>query len=166
MADTTDERVIRHVLSRVTFGARPGDVERVRAVGLSVWLERQLQPATIEDRATDAVLRELPTLGMTIPSLLQAYPRPDPAVREKIGSGEMSRAEMLALYPPEKRPGRIAAELAAAAREQLFEQRDLAVTTDFRALFGEVVRSHLGVPPTAPLFPGWRQPTTALGFFA
>ena len=40
--------------------------------------------------------------------------------------------------------------------EQLFEGRDLAVTTDFRSLFAEVAVRHLGVPWTAPLFPGIR----------
>lgn len=35
-----------------------------------------------------------------------------------------------------------------------FEGRDLAVTTDFRDLVGEVVHRHLGVRDLAPLFPG------------
>ena len=29
------------------------------------------------------------------------------------------------------------------------------MTTDFRALFTEVAQRHLGVPPAAPLFPGF-----------
>jgi hypothetical protein len=29
------------------------------------------------------------------------------------------------------------------------------VTTDFRAVFSEVARAHLGVPASAELFPGW-----------
>jgi uncharacterized protein (DUF1501 family) len=39
-------------------------------------------------------------------------------------------------------------------REQLYEGRDLAVTTDFRALFTEVAVRHLGAP-AEPLFPGF-----------
>ena len=42
-------------------------------------------------------------------------------------------------------------------REQLYEGRDLAVTTDFRALFAEVAVRHLGAP-AAPLFPGFPAP--------
>jgi uncharacterized protein (DUF1501 family) len=38
--------------------------------------------------------------------------------------------------------------------EQLFEQRDLAVTTDFRDVLGELVRDHLGQKPAA-VFPGF-----------
>jgi uncharacterized protein (DUF1501 family) len=49
------------------------------------------------------------------------------------------------------------------APEQLFESRDLAVTTDFRALFHEVATRHLGVPATTPLFPGWTPSGTRLG---
>ncbi len=38
--------------------------------------------------------------------------------------------------------------------EQLFEQRDLAVTTDFRDVLGELVRGHLG-QNTDQVFPGY-----------
>ncbi|HET8575597.1 MAG TPA: DUF1501 domain-containing protein, partial [Methylomirabilota bacterium] len=46
--------------------------------------------------------------------------------------------------------------------DQLFEGRDLAVTTDFRHLFAEVAVRHLGVPGGAPLFPGF--PTNPAGY--
>jgi uncharacterized protein (DUF1501 family) len=63
------------------------------------------------------------------------------------------------------RGGRVYGRWPGLAREQLFESRDLAVTTDFRTLFGEVARGHLGVPP-APLFPGWKAAEPPLGLFA
>ena len=44
--------------------------------------------------------------------------------------------------------------------EQLNEGRDLALTTDFRAVFSEVVRKHLGVTRTDALFPGFRSAAT------
>ncbi len=47
---------IAHALSRLTFGARPGDAERVKAMGLSRWMDQQLRPATIDDRALDSLL--------------------------------------------------------------------------------------------------------------
>lgn len=40
--------------------------------------------------------------------------------------------------------------------EQLFEQRDLAMTTDFREVFGEVLMRHLGLRDVNPVFPGYR----------
>ena len=51
--------------------------------------------------------------------------------------------------------GRMVGPWPGLAREQLFEGRDLAVTTDFRHLFAEVAGRHLGVPAPAPLFPGF-----------
>jgi uncharacterized protein (DUF1800 family) len=108
------ERQIIHALSRLTYGARPGDVERVRAMGVSAWIDRQLRPRTIDDSATDRALVELTTLRMPISEALREFPRPDPKLRAKIANGEMSRQEMQALYPMDKRPARIATELQAA----------------------------------------------------
>jgi uncharacterized protein (DUF1501 family) len=51
--------------------------------------------------------------------------------------------------------GRMVGPWPGLAREQLYEGRDLAVTTDFRHLFAEVAGKHLNVPPSAPLFPGF-----------
>jgi uncharacterized protein (DUF1501 family) len=50
------------------------------------------------------------------------------------------------------------------AREQLYEGRDLALTTDFRAVFDEVVRGHLGATDSSPIFPGFAPPEH-LGLF-
>ncbi len=108
------DRQIIHVLSRLTYGPRPGDVERVRGMGVAAWIDRQLRPQTIDDSATERALAELTTLRMPIAEALREFPRPDPKLRAQIASGEMSRQEMLERYPLEKRPARIAAELQAA----------------------------------------------------
>jgi uncharacterized protein (DUF1501 family) len=50
------------------------------------------------------------------------------------------------------------------AREQRHDGRDLAITTDFRSVFNEVVRSHLGLKNTAHVFPGFRD-RQSLGLF-
>ncbi|HEX6317060.1 MAG TPA: DUF1501 domain-containing protein [Gemmatimonadaceae bacterium] len=39
--------------------------------------------------------------------------------------------------------------------EQLYERRDLALTTDFRAVFADVLGRHLGAKDLAPVFPGY-----------
>jgi uncharacterized protein (DUF1501 family) len=64
------------------------------------------------------------------------------------------------------RGGRIVGSWPGLAMEQRFEGRDLAVTTDFRALFHEVTVRHLGLPATAALFPGWRPAGGGLGLVA
>ncbi len=53
------------------------------------------------------------------------------------------------------RGGRVAGQWPGLAREQLYENRDVQVTTDFRDLFGEVVSRHLGVADLASVFPGY-----------
>jgi uncharacterized protein (DUF1800 family) len=108
------DRQIVHVLSRLTYGPRPGDVERVRAMGVSAWIDRQLRPQTIDDSAAERALAELTTLRMPIAEALREFPRPDPKLRAQIASGEMSRQEMLERYPVDKRPARITTELQSA----------------------------------------------------
>jgi uncharacterized protein (DUF1501 family) len=41
-------------------------------------------------------------------------------------------------------------------KEQLFEGRDLDVTTDFRAVLSELVSGHLGQKDIAQVFPGYK----------
>ena len=66
---------------------------------------------------------------------------------------------MLALGGP-VRGGHVYGRWPGLSRDQLFEGRDLAVTTDFRSLFTEVAVRHLGAP-VAPLFPGFSAPSGA-----
>lgn len=51
--------------------------------------------------------------------------------------------------------GKVYGRWPGLAREQLYEGRDLALTTDFRSVFGDVVRSHLGVVDASAVFPGF-----------
>ena len=62
------------------------------------------------------------------------------------------------------RGGRIVGEWPGLEMEQLYERRDLAVTTDFRDVLGEVVSGHLGQTVTQ-VFPGYTQ-KTSLGLLA
>ncbi|HVQ24735.1 MAG TPA: DUF1800 family protein, partial [Planctomycetota bacterium] len=122
-----------HVVRRVTYGPRPGDLERVKAMGLSVWLERQLQPEQIDDSAVERGLAALPTLTMSIAELQRAYPRPDPETRQKLARGDMSPREMREQYPTDKRPARIVGELQAARmlRAATTERQLQEVMVDF-----------------------------------
>ncbi len=51
-----DEQV-QQVLNRLTFGPRPGDAEKVRAMGIDKWIDLQLSPERIPDPAGDDVIR-------------------------------------------------------------------------------------------------------------
>src|SRR5256886_9579184 len=53
------------------------------------------------------------------------------------------------------RGGRVYGRWPGLAPERRHEGRDLAVTTDFRDVFGEIVVRHLGVNDPKPIFPGY-----------
>jgi uncharacterized protein (DUF1501 family) len=53
------------------------------------------------------------------------------------------------------RGGRVLGRWPGLAPEQLYEGRDLALTTDFRAVFSEVAGTHLGATRFDTIFPGY-----------
>jgi uncharacterized protein (DUF1501 family) len=55
--------------------------------------------------------------------------------------------------------GKVLGQWPGLAPEQLYENRDLALTTDFRAVFGEVAVKHLGAQNLDKIFPGYRGTT-------
>jgi uncharacterized protein (DUF1501 family) len=58
--------------------------------------------------------------------------------------------------------GKVYGKWPGLAPEQLFEKRDLALTTDFRDVFTEVLTKHLRAPDVSKVFPGWK-PSQSLG---
>jgi uncharacterized protein (DUF1800 family) len=71
-----DSQVL-HALDRLTFGPRPGDLERVRALGLKKWIDLQLHPErTPENPFLEARLAPLESLRMTSQQVAQHYPAP------------------------------------------------------------------------------------------
>jgi uncharacterized protein (DUF1501 family) len=65
------------------------------------------------------------------------------------------------------RGGRVYGKWPGLSVERRYEGRDLAVTTDFRDVFGEVVTRHMGVADARPVFPGYPlSPANFPGIFA
>jgi len=56
------------------------------------------------------------------------------------------------------RGGKVYGRWPGLANEQLYEQRDLALTTDFRQVMAETVAQQLGNPRPERVFPGFRNP--------
>lgn len=81
-ARLTEDQKILHLLNRVTFGARPGDIEKVRRIGLDKFLSEQLHPETIDDSELENRLAALPTLKMNSSEIWQFYP-PPPVVDQR-----------------------------------------------------------------------------------
>ena len=70
----TERRKALHVLDRLTFGARPGDVERVEKFGVDAFIDAQLHPERIDDSTCDRALAGYKTLSMSSRQLADAYP--------------------------------------------------------------------------------------------
>ena len=70
----TERERAEQLLNRFTFGARPGDVERVLAMGADKWFEQQLNPDAIPNGALDQRLKDFPTLNMTAEQALTVFP--------------------------------------------------------------------------------------------
>ena len=54
--EQTADQQVQHVLNRLGFGPRPGDVARVRAMGVDAWIALQLAPERLDDRATESLV--------------------------------------------------------------------------------------------------------------
>ena len=63
-----------HALNRLTFGPRPGDVDRVVAMGVDKWIDLQLHPDKIDDSALGARLAPFRTLNMDTREMVMAFP--------------------------------------------------------------------------------------------
>jgi uncharacterized protein (DUF1800 family) len=73
------DRQVLHVLNRMAFGPAPGDVERVRGLGVDKWIRQQLQPRLMaEDPIVDARLRPLATLHLPTWRIYETYQPPAP----------------------------------------------------------------------------------------
>ena len=82
-AAAPDDAPILHTLNRLTYGPRPGDVERVKAMGLQKWIELQLTPSRIDDRGLEARLQRLETLTLDSETIQREYTGPAMQERRK-----------------------------------------------------------------------------------
>src|SRR5262252_5047778 len=88
---TERERAL-HLLNRLAFGPRPGDVDRVLALGVQTWIERQLHPNRIDDRATESLLAGLPTVSMSRAELVARFEVPLVDARKRLKAEKTSAA--------------------------------------------------------------------------
>jgi uncharacterized protein (DUF1800 family) len=64
---------IQQALSRLTFGARPGDAAKVRSMGLDQWIDAQLHPERIDDRNADRVVSQYSVFDMKTSDVVRDY---------------------------------------------------------------------------------------------
>ncbi len=72
-----DQKII-HLLNRAGFGPRPGDIDRVRRMGIESYLEEQLHPEDQVDTFLNKPLLALNTLQMSVPETIQTFAPPPP----------------------------------------------------------------------------------------
>lgn len=78
----SQQQQIIHVLNRLGYGPRPGDVDRVKQMGLGSYLQQQLHPERIDDSAVDRKLARLDVLSMSNRELYEAL-REDERIRRE-----------------------------------------------------------------------------------
>jgi uncharacterized protein (DUF1800 family) len=81
-ATLTEEQKITHVLNRLGFGPKPGDVERVRRMGLRQYIEQQLNPERISDTRAEDRVSNLTSLRMSVDKVYEQYPDPQQLARQ------------------------------------------------------------------------------------
>jgi uncharacterized protein (DUF1800 family) len=72
----TEEQKVIHLLDRLTFGSRPGDVERVVKMGWERYLDEQLHPERISDQTADQKLKNIESVHLSNSELAKNYPPP------------------------------------------------------------------------------------------
>jgi uncharacterized protein (DUF1800 family) len=67
-----DQQIIQ-ALNRLTFGAKPGDILKVRAIGLDKWIDQQLEPEKINDDAMNVFVANYSAINQNQNDLLGQY---------------------------------------------------------------------------------------------
>jgi len=102
ITELTEGEAILHALNRLGYGPRPGDLERVKQMGLENWIERQLHPEKIAEPQLQARLSRLPAANLNAQALLAEYPQPDVAAKRLGITADEYRKQMDAeAHPPQ-----------------------------------------------------------------
>jgi uncharacterized protein (DUF1800 family) len=112
-----DDRTIVHVLNRIGFGAAPGDLERVRSLGLSAYIDQQLHPERIDDSELATRLAAFDTLSKSTEEMATQFYLP----------AQMARRQL------QRQQAQLPEEMTAAQREMSPDQAE-AVRKERQAL--------------------------------
>lgn len=151
--ELTADMQVAHALNRLTFGARPGDAQRIRTMGLDRWIDSQLDPGNIDDSALDAFVANYSVLNGNQNDLLRQYAEMQRERREvkratADTAGEMRRGSAMRRQDGMRRLG-IAGEVVSSkvARAVASERQLLEVMTDFwENHFSVYIRKNAAMP--------------------
>jgi uncharacterized protein (DUF1800 family) len=95
ITELTEDQAVLHALNRLAYGPRPGEVERIRQMGLERWVDQQLQPENLDDSALDERLNEkYATLRMSPRELAANFPTAA-EIAKREGETKQQAAEQL-----------------------------------------------------------------------
>ena len=77
----SEDQKILHVLNRLGFGARPGDVAKVKAIGLQKYIDGQLKTNPNDNAQVAARLKNFEVLNMETSEIFAKYPNPGALLR-------------------------------------------------------------------------------------
>ena len=80
--EQTADQQVEQVLNRLAFGPRPGDLARVRAMGVDRYIALQLAPDRIDDAGTDSIVAGYEMLNRSTPELMTLYEQGQVALRQ------------------------------------------------------------------------------------
>jgi uncharacterized protein (DUF1800 family) len=131
----TADQQVTHALSRLTFGARPGDVQKVRAMGVDRWIDEQLHPERIDDAKADAWVKQFEVVTKSSAELESAYQNPG-ALVNALAQGNrngLTRQDSMALRDARQNLRRIGEEVQVShvGRALQTERQLQEVMTDF-----------------------------------
>ncbi len=119
----TEEQKIMHVLNRLGFGARPGDVERVKAIGLQKYIDQQINGVSIDDSTAENKVKNLEVFGMSTAEVFAKYPNPGALLRQLDG-GKKAQADAQNKKEAEQMNGEKMSEQADPGTPNQAEQRE------------------------------------------
>jgi uncharacterized protein (DUF1800 family) len=132
------DKTILHVLNRIGFGARPGDVERVRQIGLAAYIDQQLRPERIPDTQMTERLAGLDTLALSSRQIAEDYYIPAQMARRQAQLAKKDAANDATSADAPKKP-RTPEEMEMARKQrevvvELTEQKILRAAYSDRQL--------------------------------
>ncbi len=130
----SERQAAAHLLDRLTFGAEPGDVDRLVAMGLDTWFEQQLAGG-LPDPVVDRFLKGFRSLDLDNRQITEIYPDPSMVLRQASRAGVVDDEMVADLQNRERgeRPER--RQVREYAREQGYRPQ--------RELVGEMVAQKL-----------------------
>lgn len=89
-AGLTERQAAAHLLSRFTFGATPGQIDEVVAMGLEKWMEEQLN-SLLPDDSLEGLLRDYDALNLTNEQVVNTFPRPAQVLKMAVKEGAVNK---------------------------------------------------------------------------